>query len=149
MFDGLISRCTRPAAMCRFKTVDNLQEQPRRVRHPQRTRPVILDKVEQALARNVLHHHEMHVAFAAHRERAGKIGVETAPRELHLAAKPEQGILFLGGLPRRQHLDRNLFSPVVDGQIDLPHPAFTDGSHQPVPAQEKPPGAPVRSFLAW
>ena len=48
--------------------------------------------------------------FAADRKRAGQIGVRTALREFHLAAKAEQRVVFLGSLTRRQDLDRNLLS---------------------------------------
>ena len=149
MFDGLMSRWIRPALWAASSPSTTFKNS--RAASGTRSGPVplVLDQVVQALARDVLHHHEMHVAFAAHRERAGQVRVRTALGEFHLAAKSPQGVLFLERLPRGQHLDRNLPAIVADrpgrpSPCPLRRSAASAGNHPGRTRGWRPP----RSFFA-
>ena len=140
MFEGLISRWTRPALVGRLETVEQLEEQPGGVGDPQRTVPLALDELVQALAGDVLHHHEVDVAVVAHRERAGEVGMRTALGEIHLAAKSPQSVLFLERLAGREHLDGDVLPIVADGQVDLAHAPFAQRAEESIAPQEEPAG---------
>ena len=139
MFEGLISRWIRPA-VGGLEAVEQLEKEPGGVGNPQRAVALALDELVQALAGDVLHHHEVDIAVVAHRERAGQVGVRTALGELHLAAKSPQCVLFLERLARRKHLDGDVLAIVADGQVDLSHAPFAQRTEQSIAAQKEPAG---------
>ena len=139
MFDGLMSRWTSPASMGRLEAVDHLEEQPGRVGHAQRAAAFVLDDVEEALARDVLHHHEVDVAFAAHRRACGRGSGCEQRRERSISRRNRcRAFSSSSALRGGSTLIATCSPSVVDGQVDLPHPAFAEGSEQPVAAQEEP-----------
>ena len=123
MFDGLMSRWTSPASCAASRPSSTLRKS--RAASGTRSGPPCgrLDHLVEALARDVLQDHEVDVALVADVERPGQVRVLDPPREVHLAAEPEQRLASVGGLARRQDLDRHRLAVALGLRRGRPCPS--------------------------
>src|SRR5205807_1709326 len=101
---------------------------------------LVLDDVVEAVAEDILHDHEVDVALEADLERPRDVRVLDSLGQLHLAEEPLQGLPLLQGLLGRKDLDRDLLAvaALLDGEVDLAHPALPELAEDAVAAEEEP-----------
>ena len=123
MFDGLTSRCTRPAA-CSASSAEAISATIR-VDVLERQRPVLADAVVERLARHVVHGQEAGAVDVAGLDHVDQLRVVDLGGGARLAGEAA-GRLVVAHEARLEHLQRHDRPVLVDRAEDDPHPALAE-----------------------